>query len=135
MTTSHQALIARRVLMALRTHLRCEADLLVDAAHDLALDSRPSQGSRICRTCRPAWRTVLAGVLGSFINELIFRKERKIERIDQALERLDEGTYGICRECQSPIPATWLATLPYADRCAHCEMDRQTAQREEVARP
>jgi hypothetical protein len=131
--TGHQGLIARRVLIALRSHLRGEADVLVDAAHDLALDTRPAQATPVCRTCRPTWRTVMAGILGSFINELIFRKERTIERIDRALERLDDGTYGICRECQSPIPTTWLAKIPYADRCVHCETERQTVPRREIA--
>ena len=126
MMTNHQATTARRVLLALREHLRDETDSLVDAMHDLAIDARASRAGATCRSCRPTWRTVFAGILGSFVNELIFRKERTIDRIDRALERLDDGTYGVCRSCLSPMPASWLATIPYADRCMDCESQRVT---------
>ncbi|MGZ8571475.1 MAG: TraR/DksA family transcriptional regulator [Actinomycetota bacterium] len=39
---------------------------------------------------------------------------RKIER---ALARMDEGTYGICSRCGKPIEKARLKVLPYVDLC------------------
>jgi DnaK suppressor protein len=40
--------------------------------------------------------------------------------IAQALARLDDGSYGICVVCASPIAGARLALVPEADRCAGC---------------
>jgi hypothetical protein len=126
MMTGNQAMIARKVLVALRDYLRAEVDALLDTASDLAFDSTFVRAWPLCRSCRPTWRTVLAGNLGSYVNELIARRERTIDRIDQALERLHAGTYGACLQCQLPIPPSCLASLPYADCCIDCEAQRFT---------
>ena len=41
--------------------------------------------------------------------------------VEAALERIDAGTYGVCRDCKEKIPARRLDVLPYADRCVTCE--------------
>ncbi len=42
-------------------------------------------------------------------------KEQEILRqIDRALEKIDEGTYGVCDVTGKPIPAKRLEALPYA---------------------
>jgi RNA polymerase-binding protein DksA len=38
-------------------------------------------------------------------------------KIDRALTRMDEGTYGICSRCGKPIEKARLKALPYADLC------------------
>jgi RNA polymerase-binding transcription factor len=38
-------------------------------------------------------------------------------KIDRALARMDEGTYGICSRCSKPIEKARLKALPYADLC------------------
>ena len=38
-----------------------------------------------------------------------------------ALERIDQGTYGICAECEEPISPARLAALPWAERCIRCQ--------------
>lgn len=47
--------------------------------------------------------------------------ERGIQAIQAALERLENGTYGICVECGRPIPEERLEALPEAERCVECE--------------
>ena len=48
-----------------------------------------------------------------------------IHRIDQALERLDVGTYGLCTRCGDPIGEARLRALPFAVCCRHCEAARE----------
>ena len=43
-------------------------------------------------------------------------------RIEEALRRIDAGTYGTCEECAKPISEKRLELLPYAQLCARCQM-------------
>ena len=40
-----------------------------------------------------------------------------LQKIDRALARMDDGTYGICSRCGRPIEKARLKALPYADLC------------------
>ncbi len=50
---------------------------------------------------------------------------QEVEKIKQAISRIDAGTYGICSICGEPIKNERLSALPYANYCIRC------AQREE----
>jgi len=41
--------------------------------------------------------------------------------IDAALERIEQGTFGICVTCGMPIGAERLEALPYATQCIECK--------------
>ena len=42
-------------------------------------------------------------------------------RIDEALQRLERGTYGSCDECDEEIPTARLQALPFATLCVTCQ--------------
>jgi DnaK suppressor protein len=42
-------------------------------------------------------------------------------RIDEALQRLENGTYGSCEECDEEIPQARLQALPFATLCRTCQ--------------
>lgn len=44
----------------------------------------------------------------------------RLRRIQTALERLDDGSYGSCIVCGRPIAAARLEAMPESDRCEHC---------------
>jgi RNA polymerase-binding transcription factor len=56
---------------------------------------------------------------------LIQLKTETLARIDAALVRLDEGTYGNCFECGAEISGKRLRALPFAARCTACEEKRE----------
>jgi DnaK suppressor protein len=60
---------------------------------------------------------------------LIQLKSDMLRRIDAALSRLDQGTYGHCVDCQEPISKQRLRALPFAARCTGCEQARETTER------
>jgi RNA polymerase-binding transcription factor len=62
---------------------------------------------------------------------LIQMKSETLTKIDAALRRLDEGTYGNCFECGDEIAEARLRALPFAARCKDCEEARETAERRE----
>ncbi|MGH9108204.1 MAG: TraR/DksA family transcriptional regulator [Acidimicrobiales bacterium] len=44
-----------------------------------------------------------------------------VEEIDDALSRIDVGTYGACERCHQPIPKPRLRALPFARLCVACK--------------
>jgi DnaK suppressor protein len=57
-------------------------------------------------------------------------------RIDEALQRLERGTYGSCEECDEEIPAARLQALPFATLCLTCqELQEETPVLERRALP
>jgi DnaK suppressor protein len=59
---------------------------------------------------------------------LIQMKAETLHKIEQALHRLEEGTFGYCFECGEEISERRLRALPFAVRCKDCEEARETAQ-------
>ena len=49
------------------------------------------------------------------------RDREKLKQIDEALERIEDGTYGICEECGSKISAKRLKIMPFARYCVPCK--------------
>ncbi len=47
------------------------------------------------------------------------------EHCRQALQRIDEGTYGQCTSCNQPIPRERLEALPFAGQCVACKSREQ----------
>jgi DnaK suppressor protein len=45
----------------------------------------------------------------------------KINQVERALERLDDGSYGWCERCGNPIPVERLAAFPSATLCVTCK--------------
>jgi len=44
-----------------------------------------------------------------------------LKLIEEALDRLDTGDFGICQRCEEPIAARRLAVLPWAKYCVRCQ--------------
>jgi DnaK suppressor protein len=49
------------------------------------------------------------------------REKRKLHQIDDALEKVEENTYGLCEECGIKIPRARLKVLPFAKYCVECQ--------------
>lgn len=49
------------------------------------------------------------------------REKRKLSQIDDALDRIEENTYGLCEECGIKIPKARLKVLPFAIYCVECQ--------------
>ena len=62
---------------------------------------------------------------------LIQMKAETLNKIDEALRRLEEGTYGYCFECGDEVSERRLRALPFAVRCKDCEETREQAEQRE----
>ena len=62
---------------------------------------------------------------------LIQMKAETLTRVNEALERLNAGSYGRCNECGDEISPQRLRALPFAVRCKDCEEAREIAMQRE----
>lgn len=54
-------------------------------------------------------------------------ESRELVLIDDALERMRDGTYGQCEVCEGKIPLARLNALPYAKTCIECQRAAETS--------
>ena len=60
--------------------------------------------------------------------DLVGRESQLIEEIDEALRRIDDGTYGQCARCGKPINEGRLKAMPTAKYDAECQAAVEAAQ-------
>ncbi len=51
---------------------------------------------------------------------LLANEQQRILEIDEALDRMKQGGFGRCEECDTDIPKARLKELPYARYCVNC---------------
>jgi DnaK suppressor protein len=80
----------------------------LDGVHhsDSAVDDADTSGNE----------TIVGIELGKLGNN-----QQLIRKIDEALTKIDNGTYGICDECEEQIPIKRLNALPFATLCIPCQ--------------
>jgi DnaK suppressor protein len=57
------------------------------------------------------------------------QRARQLEEVTRALEDIDAGRYGICRECGEPIAKARLKVMPFATRCVACQARSEGLER------
>jgi len=62
---------------------------------------------------------------------LIQMKSETLNKVNDALRRLEQGDYGYCFECGEEIGEKRLRALPFAVRCKSCEERKETAEQRE----
>jgi RNA polymerase-binding protein DksA len=60
---------------------------------------------------------------------LMEMESETLRKIDEALLRLQAGTYGICAECDEKIAEARLRALPFATLCRDCQEQEEEATR------
>jgi len=58
-------------------------------------------------------------------SQLVEVEGRELSRVEYALERMREGSFGICEGCGTNIPMARLNALPYAARCIACQRESE----------
>lgn len=60
---------------------------------------------------------------------LMEMRNRKRQAIDEALTRLNEGTYGICAECGIEVSEKRLEAVPFAKLCVQCQSRQELLEK------
>ena len=81
---------------------------LEDEAEEETFDQHPADAASI--------------TLGREIDTTLEENSEQVLRaIDDALARIEAGTYGTCGRCGNPISAARLEAMPYANKCIDCK--------------
>ncbi|MCB1481656.1 MAG: TraR/DksA C4-type zinc finger protein [Rhodobiaceae bacterium] len=100
----------RKVLLERRRELETLTDIAADGSAPVTLDQQSvGRLSRMDAMQRQAMS-----------QEQERRRAGEILRIERALQRLEEGEYGICAECGEDISANRLSADPAAHLCITC---------------
>ncbi|MCH2115533.1 MAG: TraR/DksA C4-type zinc finger protein [Pirellulales bacterium] len=100
-------------LLDLRARLRGDVSSMADAA----LGGENSEASSM---------PIHMAELGSdnfeqeFTLSLMATEEDTLGMIEAALERIENGSYGVCLSCDHSIPKTRLNAIPHAPQCVKC---------------
>ena len=65
----------------------------------------------------------------SFTFRLRGRERTFLDKIDKALEKIEEGTFGICEVCEEPINVKRLEARPETTLCIRCKEDQERHER------
>ncbi len=65
----------------------------------------------------------------NFLLRLKGREKRLLTKIDQALERIENGTFGICEECEQEIGLKRLEARPVTTMCIECKTDQEEQEK------
>ncbi len=110
-----QAAEVRGVLETTRDELRAELDTLTAAPRDPI--GAVSFGKRVGEGTTQAVERI-AQV------DAARKLDAKLRDVERALEKLDEGTYGVCDACGAAIPPERLEAIPWAVLCVSCASTR-----------
>lgn len=53
------------------------------------------------------------------------RDREKVTAVDEAISRIEDGSYGVCENCESDISEARLEALPFTRLCINCQADRE----------
>ncbi len=57
--------------------------------------------------------------------QLAAMESREIREIDAAIDKIRDGTYGLCERCQKSIPMARLQAMPFTASCIDCQRKRE----------
>jgi DnaK suppressor protein len=104
-------------LLALRARLRGDVTQMADAA--LKKNRMESNGNLSSMPLHMADIGTDA-YEQEFTLSLMETEEGTLGAIESALERIEDGTFGLCEECEDKIPKTRINPIPYAALCVKC---------------
>ena len=66
---------------------------------------------------------------GRLLESLGTQNSNRLQMINNALDRIKQGTYGYCLKCKQEIPSERPEVLPYAFMCVNCQSQAERMNR------
>ena len=111
----------RQLLITERAKL---ADEIRSIAHEASKSPREASGDLSAYTVHMA--DMAADTYERELSMNLVSSEQEIlYEIDDALKRLDDGTYGTCQQCTKPITMSRMKAVPYAALCIACQRAKE----------
>ena len=111
----------------LRSLLQERRREIIDEMHHKMRDVRDENAAAPIQGVRDEAEISEAEIQDDIEFALLQMKAETLQKIADALRRLDAGTFGYCEECGTEIAQARLRALPFAARCTACEEARESA--------
>lgn len=117
----------RGTLLERRDQIQTELDQMGEELRDLGVDQGIERGGVGNHLADDGSNVTEAERITTVSNDV----QDVLTQINGALERMDDGTYGICERCGQPINPERLEAFPYVAYCIECQsfLERQNALR------
>lgn len=107
----------KELLLSIRARLRGDVNAMADAA----LNKTRSEASGDLSSMPIHMADVGSDNFEQeFTLSLLENDEDTLGMIEAALERIEDGVYGSCAECEGRIPKMRLNAIPYTPHCVKC---------------
>ncbi len=111
----------RQLLITERAKL---ADEIRSLAQDASKSPREASGDLSAYTVHMA--DMAADTYEREVSMNIVSSEQELlYQVDDALKRLDDGSFGVCQQCSQPITMSRLKAVPYASLCIACQRTKE----------
>ena len=94
-------------------------EILKQAAQEISVDTEGDETDE-----------VQGNMLIELNNALNTRNAAKLAQIESALKRMESGTYGLCQDCEDPIPEKRLLSNPHFQTCVSCAEEREAEEKQ-----
>ena len=105
----------RSILESIRTKLLGD----VEKSNQNVRTSEAEQMADISDDAARTYNRQLEGEIGN-------QEWQRLKQVDLAIQKIEEGEYGICSQCEEPIPEARLQVVPFTEFCTNClsEMEK-----------
>lgn len=114
----------RQLLESLRARLRGDVDQMTDEA---LKRNQPESSGNLSNLPLHMADVGTENFDQEFTLSLIENEQETIERINDALDRIQLGSFGQCEECGEPIGKLRLQAIPYTPHCIECARKLEAA--------
>lgn len=102
----------QKQLLNMREELLAEAERAYEASQSLGKDGVPDIGDMSSNSYNQ-----------EVLMNLSETQRSRVRDVDAALERMDQGVYGLCARCDEEIPPRRLEVRPFSRFCVDCKTE------------
>jgi DnaK suppressor protein len=125
-----RAIMDKEKLLYFKGLLDGRLNALLEEAGKAATDMRQdSKGDFPDPTDRASWESDR-----NFLLRIKDRERKLIMKVKEALDRIDDGTFGVCESCGKPISEKRLMARPVTTLCIECKTEGENRERVERMR-
>ena len=121
MVTDSKMLSLKKKLIKQRQDLLTEAEQTLNNKLSTEKESFPDPTDQ-----------AVAELDNNFLLRLRGREQRLIKKIDEAISRIDSGTYGICESCGEQISLKRLEARPMTTLCIECKKVQEEEEKRQA---
>ena len=120
--------LAQSTLKRFRKMLEAEQERLAEVIREIEAEQEELRLSETSSERSPDPNTAEGGSLAFEMEKefsLYQNAKSLLLQAEEALQRVDDGVYGICADCGEPIPVARLEAIPHTKFCVTCSAARR----------